>query len=182
MAKAAKKGYSVICKEKDLITDKVKLQDAIKEAQSKGRSYERALHRVACSCLHHVDQHGNIGPIVQLIDGLNKSARKNALIDWAVEHGKLRWDKEAKTLKFDKHSEANVAGAMVTPFWDFKPEPPYKPIDLEEAIMKLVERAEKRIEKWAAEGEGEMPDAIDPAMIQKLKNICAGTDDESEVL
>jgi hypothetical protein len=164
------KGYSVTFSLDKLLTDKADIEAGIADVQAKGRSFERKLHLVACSCLHHVEATGDIGFINRLVLALPKSARRNALIEWSIAHGKLMWNEDGKKLVFSRTKTTDIEAAIEKPFWEFRPEPEYKPMNLIEEITKLIAKAEKRIAA-AAEENKDLPDEIDMQLLSTLEGL-----------
>lgn len=123
------------------------IDTAIKSIATRGKSLERDIHVAAVSCLMHADQHGDVTLAQKLVDAVPQLARKNALRDWFLAHGKFSYDMEGKVLTYNKKGVTLQEDAINTPFWEFKPEPEYKPFDMQAAVLQLVARAEKAIEK-----------------------------------
>lgn len=119
---------------------------AIKSISTRGKTLERDIHVAAVSCLAHADKHGDITLAQKLVDAIPTLARKNALRDWFLAHGKFSYDMQNKALTFDKKAKTQLEASIATPFWEFKPEAEYKPFNMEAAIVSLVKRAEKAIE------------------------------------
>lgn len=130
------------------IIDNAKAIDvAIKSIASRGKTLERDIHVAAVSCLNHADKHGDVTLAQKLVDAVPSLVRKNALRDWFMAHGKFSYDMTEKTLKHNSKGKTQLQVAIDTPFWEFKPEAEYKPLDLQAAILQLVKRAEHAIEK-----------------------------------
>ena len=101
------------------------------------------LHVLACSALDHVSKHNDPSLLNKLVSGLSGNIRTNALRDWAVAHGNVVYDEKTKTLAYSKGKVADIPTAMAVPFWEFKPEAPYKPFDFSTELAKFIARAEK---------------------------------------
>lgn len=100
---------------------------------------------------------GNIATPKKLLDALT-GMRKAALIEWFIAFGPLDYDAEAETFTFNKDkrdaisarlkkdgSHLKYAREMLSnPFWEWKPEPKYKPFDLKQVIAKAIATATKR--------------------------------------
>lgn len=123
------------------------IDTAIKSIATRGKTLERDIHVAAVSSLNHAELHGDITLAQKLVDAVPTMARKNALRDWFLAHGKFSYDVENKTLTFNKKGVTLLQEAIDTPFWEFKPEPEYKPFDINAAVQQLVARAEKAVEK-----------------------------------
>jgi hypothetical protein len=111
-----------------------------------GKAYENMVHLAACSILDHVRQHGDVTLADRLIEALSGAVRKNALMEWFEAHGQLRYDLETKKFKFDKSSETKLAEAISCPFWEFKAESPYIPLDFNKSVTVLLTKVGKRLE------------------------------------
>lgn len=127
--------------DKDLLTGKA-LTQAVQDVIQQGKDFEQRLHLVACSAIQHSIKHHNTTPIDTLIRGLTGAVRRNALIAWAVKFGECAPAEDGKGVDHFK-KDGDLAGAMVTPFWDFKPEAPFTAFDLGAELAKLVKKAEK---------------------------------------
>lgn len=123
------------------------ITSAITAIATQGKRLENSIHSVAVSCLHHADLHGDITLAEKLVHAVPSMARKNALRDWFLAHGKFNYDMKNKTFTYKKGVETLLDAAIATPFWMFKPEADYKPFDLQASVLHLVARAEKAIEK-----------------------------------
>lgn len=123
------------------------IDTAIKSIASRGKTLEKDIHQAAVSCLVHADKHGDITLASKLVDAVPSLARKNALRDWFIAHGKFSWSMEAKAFTFNKQAVTQLEAAIATPFWEFKTEAEYKPFNMEAAVLQLVKRAESAIEK-----------------------------------
>lgn len=123
------------------------IDTAIKSIATRGKTLERDIHIAAVSCLNHADLHGDITLAQKLVEAVPSLARKNALKDWFLAHGKFSYDMENKALTYNKKGVTLLQEAIETPFWVFKPEAEYKPFDINAAVAQLVQRAEKAVEK-----------------------------------
>ena len=147
-----------------LLTGASAINTAIASISKRGKSLEKDIHVAAVSCLIHADKHGDITLAEKLVQAVPSLARKNALRDWFIAHGKFDYDAKAKQFKFDKASTTLVEEATVTPFWQFKPEVEYKPFDLDAAIQNTLKRALKAVENG---------DTVDMAKLESLRKIAA---------
>lgn len=117
------------------------------------KKVEGQIHVAAVSCLFHANEHRNADMMMRLMAGLGGSVRRNALIAWAVEYGKLEATADGKSVQFAEKAhegedvklywEKRLELAMGKPFWDFKPEAPFQAFDLNAQIQKLIKSAEK---------------------------------------
>lgn len=123
------------------------ITQAITSIATRGKKLEKDIHVIAVSCLNHADKHGDITLANRLIAAVPTMARKNALRDWFLAFGKFSYDAKSKSLVFNKTGVTLLQDAMVTPFWDFKPEPEYVPFDINASIANLIKKANAAIEK-----------------------------------
>lgn len=166
-----------------LYEGKAAIEKAIKLFAASEKAREKELHKVLVSALAHTVEHGDSTVFRCAVDAISTSRRKNAVNDWAIAYGPFVWNEKDKALDFDKDkakriradkaadgkTPLSIATAMSDPFWDFKPEPPYKPVDLLADLKRLVKKAEKA----AAEKDAEKAKAnkVDAAMLAKLKAL-----------
>lgn len=108
-----------------------------------GKQLETDVHVAAVSALYHADKHGDVTIMQRLLAALPGFSRRNALIAWAVAHGKFVPSEDGLSVDYAKHAESDIEAAAAKPFWDFKPERPFTPFDLGAELAKLVKRAEK---------------------------------------
>lgn len=142
----------------DKVTDTVAAVD--KAVESIARRHKDWLIDVAVAAASTVlssVKHGNIATPKKLLDALT-GMRKAALIEWFITFGPLDYDAEAETFTFNKDkrdaisarlkkdgSHLKYAREMLSkPFWEWKPEPKYKPFDLKQVIAKAIATATKR--------------------------------------
>ena len=76
-------------------------------------------------------------------------SRKNALKSWVEAHAGFVWNTDENQFVYNskrtKIADDDVRQGIDTPFWDFKPEPEYKPFDLEKVLDAVIDRADKRV-------------------------------------
>lgn len=142
----------------DKVTDTVAAVD--KAVESIARRHKDWLIDVAVAAASTVlssVKHGNIATPKKLLDALT-GMRRAALIEWFITFGPLDYDAEAETFTFNKDkrdaisarlkkdgSHLKYAREMLSkPFWEWKPEPKYKPFDLKRVIAKAIATATKR--------------------------------------
>lgn len=154
-----------------LITGQSELDKAIKNFAVTSKKYDKQLHLISVSVLAHVAKHNNTTVIdtlfANLFDALSQSTRKNALIAWFEKFGNVAYNKEEKRLRYVKGKVAMIEDAIKLPFWEFKPEAEYKPLDLMAEIVRLVDKAEKRKETAKPE------DKIPANVLKTLKTLVA---------
>lgn len=130
-----------------------------------GKKFEQRLHIAALSCLHHAGAHNDVTLAQKLVEALPGLARKNALRDWFLAFGNIRYDEEKRVLRHASGKSVNETQAAATPFWEFKPEAEYVPFDLQAAIRKVYERA------TAAKAKG---DKLPESLMAQLSDLVTG--------
>ncbi len=91
---------------------------------------------------------------------------------WVEAYATVVWNADnaccAYHAKRTKISRGDAQAACATPFWEFKKEPEYKPMNLDDLIAALVARADKRRQDGLKDG-----DVVDADKIKALKAIIA---------
>jgi len=139
-----------------LITDGAALVKFIDETCAQHKALEGKIHVAACSALYHANEHRNADMMQRLIAGLGGSVRRNALIAWCQDFGKLTVNEKGDNVQFDEKAEAGETPeacaarwaaqqtlAQAKPFWDYKPEAKFQAFDLGAQIQALIKKAEK---------------------------------------
>lgn len=126
-----------------ILQDKSKFNALLDTIKTSGAKLEQQVHQAAVSALYHAGEHGDVTGMKRLIDVLPGFARRNALIAWAIAFGKFAPSEDGKSVDYAKHATTDLEKGEATPFWEFKPEAPFKPFDLQAELAKLVARAEK---------------------------------------
>lgn len=145
----------------DQVTDVgAALDKAIKSISQRMGTVRRDIAIAAASCVLHTVQHGNITVATQLVDAV-KGMRQNALRDWFLAFGPYDWDEENEVFKLSRDKRETIrsriardgntigfAKAMLSePFWEWKPEPVFKPFNLRETLLRALGQATKRASK-----------------------------------
>lgn len=115
----------------------------IESIEGRGKKLDADIHRCAVSCLHHADKHGDVTLMQKLIEAMPKSSRRNAVIAWAIEYGRFASDEKGKNVVYSKEATTDIEQAIAVTPWDFKPEPAFKPFDLDKELDRLFKRAEE---------------------------------------
>ena len=107
-----------------------------------GVKVDNLIHITACSCLHHIEQHGDVTLATQMIESMPKSGRTKTLIAWMEEHGKVEWKKDK--FVYAKNKDTLLDKAIPLPFYLWKKEVvELKPFDLLKTIQNAVKKADK---------------------------------------
>lgn len=138
---------------------------AIKSIQTRGKTLAKDIHLTGVSCLDHIEKHGDITLLNNLVAALPGGWRKNAVIAWAEYMGKVKFDTQAKAFVYDKNGVTSLEAAMEVSPEDFKPEPEYKPMDLAAMIEAMIKKAEK--------ADADKGDKVDAELLAKVKALVA---------
>lgn len=153
-----------------VITKAADVTKLIVSIKSRGAKLDSDIHRAGVSCLHHAAEHGDVTLMQKLIDALPKSARRNAVIAWAVEFGAFEADEKGKNVVYSRESKTRLDDAIKTAPWEFKPEPAFKPFDFEKELSRLLKRAEDAV---AANDERHKVTAEQVRKLQRVNSVVA---------
>ena len=149
-----------------IITSKAAIVTAIESIRTRGKKLDNDIWIAAVSVTAHADAHGDVTLANTLVDAMPKGSRVNALLAYLECFGKFSYDDEKKELCFDKSKKTDLEGAQVASWVEFKPEPAYKGLDLNVAILDLIKKAVER-SKDGVDG----VDNVDAAQLAKLQTI-----------
>jgi hypothetical protein len=105
---------------------------------AKGQTLQAEAHKIACSVLVHVAKHGDIRVLAKFLASFPELSRVNAVRAWFEEFGPVTF--EGNTPSFVRGKATRLGYAMETPFWKFKPEAEYQPVDVSKAIDSLIKK------------------------------------------
>ena len=148
------------------------IDKAILSFARKGKALDDYGHMLACSIVQHVFKHRESSLVNKMIEALPQQARSNALKEYFESNSPITWDAERKAFVFSKErakimdATDSITQAKAIPFYTFKKEAEYKPLDLNLALAVLIKRAEKRLEAGLQAG-----DNIDPASVAAIKAL-----------
>jgi|TARA_Y100000289_G_scaffold2695_1_gene2572 hypothetical protein len=159
-----------------LITTDAKIDDMIASISKRGKSIQKDIHRTACSIVRRWHESSDVSVAVRqmnaLLAAIPSMARANAFKAWVEAYATFVWDADnscfAYHAKRTKISLDDAKAACATPFWEFKKEPEYKPMNLDDMIAALIARADKRRQDGLQDG-----DVVDADKIKALKAIIA---------
>lgn len=114
------------------------IDDAVKAFHKRGQSLQSEAHRIACSVLKHVGEHGDIRVVAKFLQAMPELSRVNALRAWFEAFGPVTFQGNAPV--YVKGGKTKLGEAMAEPFWKFKLEPAYQPIDPVKALESLIKR------------------------------------------
>jgi hypothetical protein len=98
-------------------------------------------HKIACSVLAHVGEHSDVRVVTKFLESMPGSYRTNAVRSWFETFGPITFN-EGKAV-FCKNRKTRLGEAMEKPFWKFKPEEAYVPIDAAKALESLIKKLQK---------------------------------------
>lgn len=129
-------------------TDKA-IAEAITRVGKEGQAWQNLVHRVAFSILKRgVDTRDFTKPVQQfneLVEQMPGASRANALRDWITAFTPCQYNEESKSFEYHnmKGFTPELVMAKSEPFWEFKKEEEYKPINPIAVIQSAVKRMEK---------------------------------------
>lgn len=127
------------------------IEGGIARVKKEGKAYQNLVHRVAFSILKRgldtKDFTKGAKQFTALVEAMPGATRTNALRDWVTAYAPLTWNSEENCFVYTSMKGFDPAGDMTeakrTPFWEFSPEPEYKPVDWAKAIQSIVKRGER---------------------------------------
>ena len=131
----------------------------------RGNALQAGAHKLACSVLRHVGEHGDVRVVSKFIASFPDMARVNAVKAWFEAHGPVTFE-NAGVVNYVKGGKTRLGEAMEIPFWKFAPEAEYKPIDPAKALNSLIAKLEKDAKLTGADHSG---------LILSLKTIRANS-------
>src|SRR5215207_9856601 len=105
---------------------------------TKGNSLQTEAHKLACSVLRHVGEHGDVRVVQTFLTSFPEMTRMNAVKAWFEAFGPVTFD--AKGVKFVQGGKTKLGEAMDAPFWEFTAEPVYQPINPAKALEALIKK------------------------------------------
>lgn len=148
------------------------IRASIKDITVTGAALDALIQQTGVDILEHYEAHHNTSAIDlfnEMIAGMPKGARINALREWFNTFGAVVYNEKTKLFVADKRPEAknDIEGAKAKEWTEMKPEAPYKPMDLTKAVAALIAKA-KKVADDPQDG-----DKVDPAMLAKLVEFSA---------
>lgn len=133
------------------------LNRKIGEIKRSGKALQEKTVSVEMDAMWHALQCGNHTPLTNLVLALPASSRRKALILHIVDHSPLKWDAEKNCFTKSKRQqweESQINAAIATPFYEYSVEKEPKALDLDKLLCadKLIELANKQVEKALEEG------------------------------
>ena len=140
------------------------IKKQLKSITVRGKAWQEDVQICAVNIINHVSIHHETSLINQLLEAMPKGARLNAITAFFDKYAKAVYNDETKA--FDPVRDEEYELPEDVEFWyDLKPEPEYKPFDLNAKVIALIKQAEK-VAKKANE-----QDTIDPATLTALRTL-----------
>lgn len=136
-----------------LLTTTADIQAAIKSITSRGKKLDNDIWVAAVSVMAHHEKHGDVTLINELVAGMPKGSRVNALREFIMKHGKVTFDEENQIFLHDKEGNFDLDGAQEKSWTEFKPDPKYVPVD----ALALITALAKKIKAERKEGDKVSP-------------------------
>lgn len=133
--------------------DAAALDKAIESTVKKAHSLRNEIQNVAVGIILHAYHHGDYTRAESFTHQLGEGVRGKALVDWFVQFGGLIVGEkdDGKTgfvgWKGADFIKENIDKAKATMWWTCKPEPAFEGFDLQDALEKLIAKAEKAMNK-----------------------------------
>ena len=125
-----------------LITDKAAILTAIKSINVRGKRLDNDIWIAAVSAMQHHDKHGDVTIVNELVSAMPNGSRVNALREFILAHGKVTFDDETQTFLHAKDGTFDLDGALAKSWTEFKPEPPYTPVDAVKMVAAMVKKVQ----------------------------------------
>ncbi|TYO65485.1 hypothetical protein FXV83_16245 [Bradyrhizobium hipponense] len=125
-----------------LIDGETAIKKALASIKTRGATLQRDIHVACCSVLAHVGKHSDIRLVTELLSSLPDMTRKNAVKAWFEFFGPVTFA-EGGDIKFNGANPVKLGDAMAKPFYAFKPEADYVPMDIAKSIDSLVKKMER---------------------------------------
>ena len=125
-----------------LIEGESAIKKALESIKTRGASLQRDIHTAACSILSHVGKHKDVRLVTSLLESMPDMSRKNALKAWFEHHGPVQFTEKGE-IKYAPENRMLLGNAMAKPFWAFKPEAAYVPLNVSAAFDQFIKKLEK---------------------------------------
>jgi hypothetical protein len=132
------------------------INKAISSIKGRGAKLDGDIHRAGVSVLAHATKHGDTTLADNLVHAMPKGGRKLALVEWILAFGQVakldpKADKaaiaEGRLFKLDRERKYDEAGAIGTPWTEFKPEAAvHTAFDVQAAVQSVLRRMKSAAE------------------------------------
>lgn len=128
-----------------LIVGTQAISKAVVSIKTRGAKLDADIQLAGVSILAHIEEHGNVTLLNDLMAALPKGARKNAMAEWAMANGKVRLNEgpNRKDMPFlyDKARITSIDKAWEKPWYDFAPTPDLiQSFDVQAAVAKILKQ------------------------------------------
>jgi len=103
-----------------------------------GQKLQTEAHRLACSVLAHVGEHGDIRVVAKFLASFPEMSRVNAVRSWFEAFGPITF--QGNNPSYVKGGKTKLGDALATPFYKFAPEADYKPVNAPAELEKLIKK------------------------------------------
>lgn len=146
---------------------------AIASIQRRGESVQLDIHLFLVAVATRWASTGDVRPAIKmvnkLIDALPSGIRSNAIKAWIETYLGFKWDQAGMFTPGDmKHADLSIKKLANIRWWEFKPEPEYKPMDFTAAVLTLIKKADDRVRK------NDPRDAINGDILRAVKFAASG--------
>lgn len=121
------------------------ISKAITSIATRGKKLDNDIWIAGCSCINHLELHGDVTLLNRLVAAMPKGSRVNALREWIESFAKVRYNTETKEFDYDKSKVNLLDDAMATSWVEFKPEPAYQAMDFDVELAKVIKKALSRV-------------------------------------
>ena len=118
------------------------IEKLLASIKTRGATLQKDIHIAACSVLAHVGKHGDVRLVSRLLESCPDMTRKNAIKAWFEAFGPVAFGEKGE-VKHNPATKLQLATAMGKPFWVFKPEEAYVPMDVAKAFDSFIKKLEK---------------------------------------
>jgi hypothetical protein len=124
------------------------IEKAIGSIHTRGKRLDDDIQTCGLSVLAHIEKCGDITLFVRLFEAMPKGSRRNALVEWATQCGKLSVNldetKKDKPFLYAKDKTTDIVKAMEKPWFECKPEKAIEEeFDFASMLTSLILRAQK---------------------------------------
>lgn len=146
--------------------NKEQIVSAINSIQKNGKKLDNDIQKAALSIVQHVNQFHEVSLVNRLIEAMPKGSRVNALREWMMKHAKVTFNEAEQVFEPSREEPKNFDLALAEHWTSCKPEPKFRPINLQEEVNKLVKRA-----MTAANSENASKHNISEDLLEKLLDL-----------
>lgn len=157
-----------------LLRSKDDLLAHIESTKLAGKALDKAIQVMLSSACLHAQLHGDFGLVNTTIAAINKGSRTNAAREFALMFAPVNFNEKKKEFVFAKgkqiedfENSEKFTKMLNTDWVDLKPEPIFRPFDLQAQLTALLKKAEQAVSDEEHRGEHK----VDGDEIQSLKDM-----------